>query len=88
MRTVTLRYYSYRLLCTLDFNRLLERLISEVPDLSRVVIEGMAEDEKRIAAPTDKHGIVMVMERIHVYVSADGGDEERRRDLEIEAELR
>jgi hypothetical protein len=30
----------------------------------------------------------MVMERIHVYVSADGGDEERRRDLEIEAELR
>jgi hypothetical protein len=85
MRIATVRFYSYPLLRTVDLNYLLELLASDVPDVGRVVSEPMAEGEREAAADRDLHGIVMVRERIHLYVSGEAGDE-RRRDLEADVE--
>jgi len=87
MRIVTVRFYSYHLLRTVDVNYLLELLASEVPDVGRVMIEEMAEQERGTAAHSDRNGIVMVRERIHIFVSGNAGDE-RRRDLEADVERR
>jgi hypothetical protein len=86
MRIVTVRFYSYHLLRTIDFSYFLELLESEVPDVGRLVIEGMAEEARETAADSGRDGIVMVRERVHLFVSGDTGDE-RRRDLEAEVEL-
>ena len=66
-------------------NFLLELLASQVPDVSRVEVDQMAEEGKAAAARTDRNGVVMVRERIHIFVSGDAG-RERRRDLEAEVE--
>jgi hypothetical protein len=83
MQIVTVRFYSYNLLRTIDLNLLLELLASKVPDVGRIVIEAMAKEERGSAAHTDRDGIVMVRERIHLFVSGTAGDE-RMRDLEAE----
>jgi hypothetical protein len=84
MTDVTVRYFSRHLLATLDINLLLARLTSDLPDLNRLLIEPMDENERRSAAPTDEDGIMIVRERIHIYV--DGNCERRLRELEIDVE--
>jgi len=85
MKEVTIRYYGSNLLLTVDLNFLFSRLASQFRDLERFVIEVMDEDEKVTAAETDKHGIIMVRERIHIYIDS-AGDRRRLRDLEREVE--
>jgi hypothetical protein len=84
MSEVTVRYFSRHLLRTIDLNYLVARLVEVLPDFNRLVIEEMDEDEKSTAAQTDKHGIVMVLERLYIYVGENGS--ERRRDLEEDVE--
>ena len=85
MRIVTVRFYSCHLLRSVDLNYLLELLTSKVPDMGRLVMEAMGEEERRTAGPLDRDGIVEVRERIHLFVTGEGGDE-RRRDLEADVE--
>jgi hypothetical protein len=84
MSEVTVRYFSRHLLRTIDLNYLVARLVDALPEFNRLVIEEMDDDEKRTAAQTDKAGIIMIFERLHIYVGENG--KERRRDLEEDVE--
>jgi len=85
MKEVTIRYYGSNLLLTVDLNFLFSRLASQFRDAQRFVIEAMDDDEKATAAETTKSGIIMVRERIHIYIDSPG-DQRRLRDLEREVE--
>ena len=75
--------YSRPLLLTVDLNLLVASLAAELPELSRIIIEGMDEAERASSARPDADGIIVVQERIHIYV---GSGKQRRRDWETQIE--
>ena len=84
---VMVRFYSTRLLRTLDLNALVEAVFAEFPQPGRVVFEEMSADELALAGPTDKDGITCVRHRCFVY-ACTGDDRRRVESIEAEVERR